>query len=145
MSRSNSILLQVAFKEAATASLGTNASVKDLTREYYTTLVELHAELGIEITDDKPRRQGSFGSGGGASAPKPLPANVTPFTDSASVGWNDFRAAKASESVSPKHPDFKSQDNKQSVWLFSQDGGENPEAITLAQAADAMASLAATM
>lgn len=139
VSRSRSILLQVAFKEAVGATLGTDQDIKGTTKAFYQTLIELHDELGIVINDDAPRGGGGFK---GSRPKKQLPASVIEFTDSEGNRWVDWRPAKATGDAIAKHPDFKTQDNKRSVWMFAQDGTENEEAAELAKASDAMAALA---
>jgi hypothetical protein len=150
---SRSILLQVAFKEAASAILGTAGNLAELTTEYFNTLVSLHEKFGIEIKDREYGKGGggggqrSFGGGfsstGGTS--KPLPVGVIEFTDASGTAWVDYRPAKATGDVVAKHPDFKTADHKQSEWLFKQDGTENATAVTLATAADQMADLVAPL
>lgn len=137
MSRSKSILLQVAFKEAVSATLGTDKSVAAQTKEFYETLIALHDDLGITIED-------GGGRSGGTRAPresKPLPSTVIEFTDADGVQWVDYRPAKAASQVKPNFPDFKTADNKRSEWLFGQDGSENEAAVELAKASDALAGL----
>jgi hypothetical protein len=147
VSRSRSILLQVAFKEAVGATLGTDVSVADRTKEFYQTLISLHEELGITIEDDKPR-----GGGGSYRPSKPkaeLPGSVIEFTDANGTLWVDWRPAKATGDAKSTHPDFKTLDQSkgvgQSVWLFAQDGSENEQAVELAKAADQMAGLVSPM
>lgn len=142
--KTRSILLQVAFKEAATASLGTDNTVEALTLEYFNVLIKLHKDLGISL------EQGSGGGGGGNYAPRPakaLPEAANSFTDSEGTQWIDYRGAKAADQAIPTHPDFKSVGTTpiRSVWLYKKDGSENAEAITLAAAADQMAALTAPM
>ena len=143
MSKTRSILLQVAFKEAATASLGTEASVEQLTEDYYNILLNLHDKFNLSVDDEGRGRSGGYNSGPRQSTAKPTPASVVTFTDANGTTWNDFRAAKVAEEVVAKHPDFKTTDNQTSVWAFKKDGSENEQAIELAAAADAMSDLAA--
>ena len=141
--KTQSILLQVAFKQAADRG-GDVAETKTLTSAFYGLLSDLHAELNINA-DDGAYTGGN--SGGGRSFPprerKALPASVTQFTDADGVTWNDFRAAKTAGDVVAKHPEFKTTDSKKSVWEHAQDGSPNPEATALKAAADQMASLTA--
>lgn len=143
MSRSKSILLQVAFKEAVGAVMGTQTSVADKTEEFYQTLLGLHEKLGIEIEDGNSSR--SFGGSRPSRPKKELPSTVIEFTDADGTRWVDWRPAKATGDANAKHPDFKTIDQSkgvgQSVWLFGQDGSENPQAVELAKAADQVASL----
>lgn len=145
MSRTNSILLQVAFKEAVSATTAQGLfdipSVEERTQGFYESLLALHSNNGISLEDDKPRRSG----GGGSRQPKPLPANATQFADSEGTLWVDYRVLKSEGQISPKHPDFKTRDNKKSVWLFDQEGQPNAEAQTLAEAADQMKNLASPL
>ena len=143
MSRSKSILLQVAFKEAVGATLGTDSSVAETTQEFYNTLLSLHESNGITIED------GGSSGGGQRSFParevKALPQEVVQFTAQDGTVWIDWRPAKAAGNAVAKHPDFKTKDNKTSEWLFAQDGSENPVALELAAASDAVAALQAPM
>ncbi len=140
MSKGKSILLQVAFKEAVPATLGTNKSVKDTTVEFFNILTELHDQFGIS-----PDTSGGGGGGGGRKAPD-LPSTVTQFTDSEGQTWYDFREALAKgQVVKEGHPEFKSTDFKQSEWIYDKQGNEKENAIPLREAADNMKSLAAPM
>jgi hypothetical protein len=71
------------------------------------------------------------------------------FTDADGIQWYDWRAAKANGNVGTKHPDFKTGNQSkyvgQSIWIFCQDGDNNPEATPLIAAADQMAALTAPM
>ena len=140
MSRSKSILLQVAFKEAVGATLGTDDSIAETTQSFYDMLIDLHESNGISIEDS-----GNSFRGNRSSKSKPLPEGVTQFTDANGQTWNDFRKAKAEGNVSAGHPDFKTTDYKQSEWLFTQEGTANEKAAELAAAADKLASLGSPM
>lgn len=137
LSRSKSILLQVAFKEA----VDVNNNIDDiaaLTIQYYELLTKLHEELGIDL-EDRPR-----GRSGGNSKPKTqsreLPTGAMPFNVDGEQ-WIDYRKAKDQGSVVAKHPDFKSFDFKQAVWMVSQEGDPNEEAERLVKEADKYAAL----
>ena len=132
--RTRSILLQVAFKEAASegADVGTT---KLLTAQYYTMLLDLHDELSIDP------EEGGFtrGSGGGrAKSTFVKPVAETFIYEGVLV--EDFRAAKAApgSTVNANYPDFKTADgteiagitnDKGAAWLRNQEGGVN-EALT---------------
>ena len=142
---SKSILLQVAFKAAIDAGALDTPTLTAKTKEYYGVLVDLHSEFGVDpqgrVSNFPPR------SGGGAPRPaaKPLPASVTTFADKAGVSWNDFRDAKSNGEVVNGFPEFKTTDNKTSVWIYKQDGSPDERAPELIEAADQMKSLAAPM
>ena len=154
--KTQSILLQVGFKEAAAqlrdydGADDRTAAIKLLTSQYYVLLQELHTEIGIDADDGAfaprggggPRKVTSGGSGGGTWTP---PADAIPFTTSSGAAWIDYRPSKTSGSVKPKFPDFKSADGDQSAYIYDQQGNPLTETLALIAAADAMASLVAPM
>ncbi len=139
--KTQSILLQVAFKLAATRDIPV-AEVKALTHEYYTLLIDLHTVNGIDA-DDQPKRGGGGGSGGGyASKPKmATPASAVSFTTADGSTWLDYRASKIDGSVKPKFPDFKTADGKESVYEFGLNGEVNPAFAELVTAVETFTSL----
>ena len=144
--KTKSIILQVAFKEAAARGADV-AATKLLTSQFYVLLQELHDELGINAEEGAPRGGGG-GGGGGNFAAKPrmaTPASARPFTMSDGGTWLDYRPAKSAGEVVPGFPDFKTTDGKTSVWEYTKDGTPVPEADDLAKAANAIAALAAPM
>ena len=139
MSRSKSILLQVAFKEAAAdrRAQPDSLDVEKQTAGYYQLLLSLHDELGIAITDGPARS-----SSGGGSYPRKSNSGGSTITDEG-VGfmldgtiWRDFRTAKVEGRVKAGFPDFKSVDNE-SIWMIDREGNAVPEAAALVVAADA--------
>jgi len=134
--RTRSILLQVAFKEAAAIQGEGVVDVKTLTANFYTMLLNLHDELGIDPED------GGFTRGGARSAAK-TSTFVKPEAETFiynGVLVEDFRAAKAApgSTVNANYPDFKTADGSEiagitndsgAAWLRDQDGGVN-EALT---------------
>lgn len=136
--KTKSILLQVAMKLAVESTsaqgLYDNESVKTRTKDFYAMLGGLHAELGIDADEGR----GRGGNGGGGSTRKPLPESVTTFT-SEGVEWYDFRKAKDNKDVAAGHPEFKTTDFKESVWMYEKDGSPKPEAAVLVTAADGVA------
>jgi len=137
LSRSKSILLQVAFKEAANGNKNIT-EVTELTREYYSLLLSLHDEFGITITDT-PARGGGGGarrtstSGGGSA----IADEGIGFMLDGTI-WRDFRTAKVEGRVKAGFPDFKSVANE-SIWMIDKEGNAVPEAAALVSAADAKA------
>lgn len=128
--RSKSILLQVAFK----AAVETGVPNEEQTRSFYELLTSLHDKLGINVEDSAPRR--SYGGGGASTPPKPKPEGAVMFMFEG-ASWYDYRPAKANGSVVKGHPDFKSVDNKQSKWLYDQEGAPNADTALIVAAADA--------
>ena len=134
--RTRSILLQVAFKEAARIPADL-ATTKLLTAQYYTTLLDLHDEMNIDPED------GGFTRGGGGGSRKTTSTFVKPEAETFiynGVLVEDFRVAKAApgSTVNANYPDFKTADgseiagitnDKGAAWLRDQDGGVN-EALT---------------
>ncbi len=105
-------------------------------------LLDLHSEIGIDPEDGAAPRRG--GGGGFNRAPREKaapPKSARTFTTSDGTQFTDYRVSKAKGEVKPNFPDFKSADNKQSIWAFDRDGAPNAEAADLIAAADAMASL----
>ena len=146
--KTQSILLQVAFKEAAKRG-GDGANTKLLTSQFYVMLQELHSEMNIDADDGAYAPRGGGGSprkpstsGGGGFTP---PTSATPFTTSDGTKWLDYRQAKTNGDVKPKFPDFKTEDGKESAYIYDQQGTPVPATIEILAAADAMASLAAPM
>lgn len=131
--RSKSILAQVAFK----AAVDVGTPDVNTTIGFYEVLLQVHEKLGISLQDTAPRNSGG---GGGrkpapSSEPKQLPEGTTIFTFNGEQ-WLDFRAAKAKGTVKERHPEFKSFDWKQSVFMKDQDGNPNPDAAPYVTAAD---------
>ena len=142
--KTQSILLQVAFKQAAARGEDV-ATTKLLTSQFYVLLQELHTEIGIDADDGA---QSGGGGGGGKFPKKPAfqpPTDALPFTLADGSSWIDYRAAKTSGSVKPKFPDFKSADGKESAYIYDQNGTPIPETVAIAAAADAMTALVAPM
>lgn len=136
MSRSKSILLQVAFKEAAQKTDDVD-ELKNKSIEFYTMLAELHEELGLSLEDDNRGRRRN--QGGGKQRQLPKGANIF-FVDGDK--WVDFREAKTNNEVKAGFPDFKPFDDfRQGIWVVDQDGNPNDEAVKLVQAADGAAKL----
>ena len=139
--RSRSILLQVAFKEAAGPEM-TIPTTKTPTTEYYNMLIELHEELNIDPEDGGFTR----GSGGGrAKSTFVKPTGETFIYEGVLV--EDFRAAKAAagSTLKPNYPDFKTADgsaiqgitnDQGAAWLRDQDGGVNEALTPLVTASD---------
>ena len=132
--RTRSILLQVAFKEAARIPADL-ATVKLLTAQYYTTLLDLHDEMSIDPEDGGFTR----GSGGGRAPSTFVKPDAETFIYNG-ILVEDFRVAKAApgSSVNANYPDFKTADgtviegitnDKGAAWLRDQDGSVN-EALT---------------
>ena len=139
--KTKSIILQVAFKQAAVGGLSID-QIKSTTNQLYTMLIELHTELGIEPDEGR-----ASGGGGGGFTPKPrmaTPASAVAFTIADGSQWLDYRASKVDGSVKPKFPDFKTADGKESVYEFGLDGATNPAFAELAAASDKLASLTDT-
>lgn len=139
--KTKSILLQVAFKEAA-AYASDIAAVKAVTSRLYTDLIALHDELDIN-PDEGGGRGGGRSFGGGGAPKKAAPASVTTFTDGEGVVWSDYRKAKAGSEVPSGHPDFKA--GQKSIWIYDPNGTPKPEGQELAKIADDFAALAAPM
>jgi hypothetical protein len=140
--KTKSIILQVAFKEAA-ARGGSVSDTKDLTREFYDSLISLHTHLAIEPDDGAPRGGGG-GGGGGGFTPKPrmaTPPTAVAFALADGTPWLDYRACKVDGSVKPKFPDFKTSDGKASVYEFGLDGATNPQFAELVAASEKVSSL----
>lgn len=131
MSRNKSILLQVAFKAAV--DLGD----VELTQAMYERLLGLHDSNGISLEDDAPRK------GGYSPKPKATTREVsgTLFFDKEGNKWFDFRQAKADGKEKKEYPDFKSEDFKTSVWMYTRDGEPVEDAAPLVAAADMAAPL----
>ena len=145
--KTKSILLQVAFKLAATRDIPV-AEVKGLTHEYYDVLQDLHISLNIDA-DDQPKRGGGGGGAGSGQTYASKPRMATPdtavtFTNKNGEAWIDYRASKIDGSVKPKFPDFKSADGKESVYEFGLNGEVNPDFADLVSAVEAFNSLTAT-
>lgn len=128
--RSKSILLQVAFKAAV--ELG-DASVPNVTH-YYTMLVDLHEQLGINPDASSTNYGSGTRKSNTSGGRKPISGN--PFV-AKGESWIDYRQAKANDEVKQGFPDFKTPDNKRSIWMYDKEGNPNPEAADLVRAADA--------
>lgn len=139
--KTKSILLQVAFKEAA-AHAPSLDDVKGVTARLYRDLIALHTEHDINPDEGQGRGGGRSFSGGGAPK-KATPASVTTFTDGEGVVWSDYRQAKAGSEVPSGHPDFKA--GQKSIWIYDPNGTPKPEGQELAKIADDFAALAAPM
>jgi len=146
--KTQSIILQVAFKEAAARGLDV-AATKLLTSQFYVLLQELHSEIGINADDGAPKGGGGGGGGWPAKEKMATPESAVAFTTADGITWLDYRQAKARNEVVAKFPDFKtvdqSKENGQSVWAYTQNGAPVPEAAALIAAADAIIALAAPM
>jgi hypothetical protein len=125
--RTKSILLQVAFKEAAEKSETTD-EVESLTGDYYNILVGMHDKLGLSPDTETNKSRGS-------SRTK-APDRERSVTDDApritvdGVEYFDYRGLKELGAIeNPKHPDFKTVDKKKSFWLTTQDGEPTQFAI----------------
>lgn len=134
MSRTKSILLQVAFKEAA-KNVGPDVNeVETLTLKYFETLIALHSSLNISLEEQTRPRGGRQGGGGGPTGTTLLGQEFNLDGDS----WRDFREAKTQGKVKANFPDFKSASGK-SVWMYDKQGEINDEAAALVKAADVSA------
>jgi len=143
--KTKSIILQVAFKQAAARGEDV-AATKLLTSQFYVLLQELHSEIGIDAEDQPARGGGGGGGGGFPSKPKmETPASAVPFTMADGSTWVDYRAAKANGEVVKGFPEFKTTDAKTSIWEYTQNGTPVPEAAPLIAAANAIAALIAPM
>lgn len=143
--KTQSILLQVAFKQAAARGLDT-AATKLLTSQFYVLLQELHTEIGIDADDGAARGGGGGNWGGGAKKPAFVnPTDAVSFTLADGASWVDFRPSKTSGTVKAGFPDFKSSDGKESAYIYNQDGTPIPATVAILAAADGMATLAAPM
>jgi hypothetical protein len=142
--KTKSILLQVAFKEAAARGEDV-AATKLLTSQFYVLLQELHGEIGIDPDEGQARG----GGGGGRNFPaKPrmaTPTSAIPFATADGTTWLDYRTAKINNEVKANFPDFKTSDGKTSVWAYDRDGTPVAEAAELTAAADSVAALTAPM
>ncbi len=137
--KTQSILLQVAFKRAASPEGSANA-VRALTAEYYGILISLHEQFGINADEGAGRGHG--GDGNYTKTPRmATPTSAVPFTAENGTAWLDYRAAKVAGEVKPKFPDFKTVDGKDSVYEYGLDGIVNSDYAKLATAATARASL----
>ena len=136
--RTRSILLQVAFKEAAEDRRAQQDSldIAKQTAGYYQMLVDLHGELSIDPEDGGFTR----GSGGGRAKQSTFVKPIAETFIYEGVLVEDFRAAKAApgSTVNANYPDFKTADGSEisgitndsgAAWLRDQDGGVN-EALT---------------
>lgn len=147
LGKTQSILLQVAFKEAVSSLVAqgifAEEEVSARTEAFFATLVKLHEKLGIDSDETGAKGGGNWqrNSAPAARAPKALPEGVTVFTDSDGISWNDYRDAKRKGAVVSGFPEFKTTDNKTSVWIYKQDGSPDERAVALIAAADAMKSL----
>ena len=145
--KTKSIILQVAFKEAAAQTGGDATACRALTSTFYTTLIELHESLGINPDEGGGKSWGgkkSYETGaakiGGGFTP---PADAVNFTH-AGAPWVDYSASKESGSVKPRFPDFKTADGKESVYIYDQNGTPTTEGeglVASAGGANAVASL----
>ena len=117
MSRTQSILLQVAYKGVVQYGFQEAADFKSAILRDYNVLVDLHKELGLSL-EDAPKK-----SWGGDTAPakKVVDAPVTTF---GGVDYYDYRGQKELGLIeNPKHPDFKPVDtSKKSEWILKSDG-----------------------
>ncbi len=131
--RTRSILLQVAFKEAANGDV---KATELLTAQYYTMLLDLHDAMSIDPEDGGFTR----GSGGGRAKTSTFVKPTAETFIYEGVLVEDFRAAKAApgSTVNANYPDFKTADGSEisgitndsgAAWLRDQDGGVN-EALT---------------
>ncbi len=142
--RSRSILLQVAFKEAATSGADVS-EVRTLTASFYNMLIDLHAELNIDPEDGAFKSKGGGNSGWNKGPSAPAPQGETFMFNGILV--EDFRTAKAApgSTVKANYPDFKTATGdeiagitnpKGAAWLYLQDGSPNENVKELVTAAD---------
>jgi hypothetical protein len=126
--RTKSILLQVAFKEAAGSD--TLEEVENKTVQFFELLVALHEKLGIN-----PETK-SGGGGGRKTSGKPAPVGESFIVDGEI--YTDFRDAKSAPNsgLNKKYPDFKRESDGKGFWLYSQEGEPNEEVKPLVAAAD---------
>lgn len=131
--KSKSILLQVAFKEATSTTMTQGIfnidEVKNRTVEFYELLQQLHDELEIETAWQKRATNNTSGSRGGSTNDFGIEFEVD------GVLWRDFRTAKDAGQVKANFPDFKSENND-SLWLTDKEGNPVPEAENLRKLAD---------
>lgn len=134
--KSKSILLQV----AAYISAGTGGATLDAAsvQANYDTLLGLIESNGIDADDNGYRGE------------KKEAVRGVSFTFSGRA-FEDFRALKSSEQVSPKHPDFVTADKQPlegvtnergAVWITDRQGGAILDFIPMVEAADAAAPIA---
>lgn len=129
--RTKSILLQVAFKEAAEKG-DTVDAVESLTGDYFNILVGMHDKLGLSPDDagNKPARSNSRPARGPAPAREPSVTDDAPRTTIGGVEYFDYRGLKELGAIeNPKFPDFKTVDKKKSFWLTTADGEPSEFAI----------------
>lgn len=144
--RLRSIILQVAFKQAAIDETisGEVDTIKLRTVEFYTMLLDLHDELNID-PEDGAFKSTRLGGGGPTTSTSPPVQGETFIFDSVLV--EDFRAAKAvvGSTVKPNYPDFKTVNGQPiegvtnprgAAWLHTQDGAANEAVGELVEAAD---------
>lgn len=124
MSRNKSILLQVAFKEAAALGKTDLDKVEQLTGDFYNVLIGLHDKLGLSLEDDAPRR-----SSRPTNRPAPVTSEDVPTVITADGGlFYDYRNSER-KAKNPKFPDFKSVDNTKSIWLTDKEGNQTDEGV----------------
>lgn len=128
--KTKSILMQVAFYGV---SYTNPQPTQEQVESNFNLLLNLHEKFGIEPDEGGNRGGGGFRK---SSAPSTPAVGGTLFV-SGGESWIDYRPAKASGEVKENFPDFKTADNKKSVWLYDRDGGPNAEAAPLVAAADA--------
>lgn len=134
MSKVSNITFGMAFKEAVrsanTQGLFDPDSVQAKFVELLTILEKVAPEYGVDLTQEGYNKRSD------EKKERELPEGAGVFTLEGD-SWIDFRGAKDKGSVKAKHPDFKSFDYKDSVWMFDQEGNPNDEAGKLVQAAEA--------
>ena len=132
--KSKSILLQVAFKEATSTTMGQGVysidEVKNRTVEFYELLTQLHDELGIETAWQKRASNNTT-----SASPRGTTNEFGIEFEVDGVLWRDFRSAKDAGQVKANFPDFKSENND-SLWLTDKEGNPVPEAENLRRLAD---------
>lgn len=133
--KTKSIILQVAFKEAATPD-GDITAIAARTAEFYDMLLALHTSLGIE-PDEAPVRRNrtrTTGTGTGSNVGSTIPDGETFIIEG--VLYTDFREGKAAPGVNPNFPDFKRESDNQGFWMYDRDGSPNEDVKELVTAAD---------
>lgn len=127
-----------------TATVDADNKDKAIEELFKEVKLQTWAELGVQFNQDEengtlkpvniiheqpakrtftPRPQGTTSRDNGMDLRTKHP--MLPTFEFNGATYIDFREAKLDGSVSPKHPDFKSIDNKDSQWIFGKEGNES--------------------
>lgn len=122
-----SILLQVAFKEAAAVGAEDLEKVERLTGAYYNILVGSHDLLDIAIKDREFGNKGAARTSAAKTGAKPAAASndEAPIVSIQGEDYFDYRGLKELGAKPERWPDFKKvgdKTNKGSEWLVDKDG-----------------------